>query len=139
MTQMEEQMNMLNGLPIAQFVRFQINIKGPDGIEVQYPYGWVNVSKLITLETAAERMDYLLGFSDVYDDVVVFNGDTAVPRTDIADGTFDVIGDAQIYDFSNGKEYFSDASFGKIIEWCKEYDRKIGIENYDDEERNPDR
>ena len=138
MTQMEEQRTMLNGLPIAQFVRFQINIKGPDGIEVQYPYGWVIVNKLVTLETAAERMDYLLGFTEVHDDVVVFNGDTVVPRGDILNGTFEVIGESQIYDFSNGKEYFSDASFGKLVEWCKEYDRKIGANSFDDEERNPD-
>lgn len=115
-------------LPTIPFVRFQLNIMGPDGIEVQYPYGWVNPQKVVNLETAMERMDYLLGFSEIYDDVVVFNGDTVVPRSGIYSGTFEVIGEAQIYDFTNGKEYFSDKNFEKLVQWCEEFDRKVGID-----------
>ena len=126
-------------LPIVQFVRFQINILGPDGIQVQYPYGWIKADKIVSFDSVEERMDYILGFVDVYDDYVQFNGDTQVTRNGIYDGTFDVIGEAQIYDFTNGKEYFSDASFNKLVEWCEEYDRKIGIASYDDKETNPDR
>lgn len=114
-------------LPLVQFVRFQIDIMGPDGVEVHYPYGWVNASKVLSFETVPERMGYLLGFTDIYDDYVVFNRDTELSREDIDSGKFEVIGEATIYDFTNGKEYFSDASFEKIIEWCKEYERKVGV------------
>lgn len=55
-------------MPATQFVRFTMDIMGPDGIEVQYPYGWVSAPKLASIESAAERMDYLLGFAEVFDD-----------------------------------------------------------------------
>ena len=138
MTKKKNKTEEHNDPKLVSFVRFQINIMGQDGIEVQYPYGWVNAEKVVSFDTVPERMDYLLGFVEVYGDYVVFNGDTKVPREGIMDGVFEVIGDAHIYDFTGGKEYFSDKSFGKLVEWCEEYERKRGPGSAD-KEGNTDR
>ena len=108
-------------MPATQFVRFTMDIMGPDGIEVQYPYGWVSAPKLASIESAAERMDYLLGFAEVYDDHIRINGDTDIPRSDIADGKFSTVDSIEIPDFTNGREYFTEKQFEKIIQWCNVY------------------
>ena len=115
-------------MPMTQFVRFSIDLMGSDGIEVQYPYGWVSAPKLVSLETPEERMDYLLGFTEVLDDCIVINGDTKISRNCIEDGKFSTIASIEIPDFSNGREYFTDKSFEKLIEWCNEYMRKCNEE-----------
>ena len=111
-------------MPATQFVRFTIDIMGPDGIEVQYPYGWVAAPKLASMESASDRMDYLLGFAEVSDGYIRVNGDTDISRSDIADGKFSTIDSVEIPDFSNGKEYFTEKQFEKLIEWCNEYIRQ---------------
>lgn len=108
-------------MPSTQFVRFTMDIMGPDGIEVQYPYGWVSAPKLASIESAAERMDYLLGFAEVFDDHIRINGDTDIPRSDITDGKFSTVDSIEIPDFSNGREYFTEKQFEKIIQWCNVY------------------
>lgn len=108
-------------MPATQFVRFTMDIMGPDGIEVQYPYGWVSAPKLASIESAAERMDYLLGFAEVFDDHIRINGDTDIPRSDITDGKFSTVDSIEIPDFSNGREYFTEKQFEKIIQWCNVY------------------
>ena len=108
-------------MPATQFVRFTMDIMGPDGIEVQYPYGWVSAPKLASIESAAERMDYLLGFAEVFDDHIRINGDTDIPRSDITDGKFSTVDSIEIPDFSNGREYFTAKQFEKIIQWCNVY------------------
>ena len=108
-------------MPVTQFVRFTMDIMGPDGIEVQYPFGWVSAPKLASIETAAERMDYLLGFAEVFDDHIRINGNTDISRSDIADGKFSTVDSVEIPDFSNGREYFTENQFEKIIQWCNVY------------------
>lgn len=108
-------------MPATQFVRFTMDIMGPDGIEVQYTYGWVSAPKLASIESAAERMDYLLGFAEVFDDHIRINGDTDIPRSDITDGKFSTVDSIEIPDFSNGREYFTEKQFEKIIQWCNVY------------------
>jgi hypothetical protein len=107
---------------------------GPDGIEVQYPYGWISAPKLTSIESAVERMEYIIGFSEIDDGQVIINGDTVIPRIEIDDAKFVTDNSIEIYDFSNGKEYFTDKNFMKILEWCDEYKRKMN----DDQERDSD-
>lgn len=118
---MTKEKKKMTKMPVTQFVRFTMDIMGPDGIEVQYPYGWVSAPKLASIESAAERMDYLLGFAEVYDDHIRINGDTDIPRSDIADGKFSTVDSIEIPDFSNGREYFTEKQFEKIIQWCNVY------------------
>ena len=125
---MTKKKQKLAKMPRTQFVRFSLDIRGPDGIEVQYPYGWVSAPVLASIESASERMEYLLGFTEVYDDCIRFNRDICVPRTDIDDAKFSTIESGEIWDFTNDREYFTDAQFAKIIEWCKEYDRQLSEE-----------
>lgn len=105
----------------TQFVRLEMQILGPDGVTVGYPYGWVSAPKLVSMETVPERMDYLLNLAIVDDDNIYFNGDTAVSRQDIVDGTFQTVDSVEIFDFSNGREYFTDKQFDKILQWNKVY------------------
>lgn len=121
-------------LPMTQFVHFVLRVIGPDGIEVQYPYGWISAPKLASIERAFDRMEYIVGFSEVLEDHVIINGDTVIPRIDIDDANFSTDNSIEIYDFSNGREYFTDKSFMKILEWCDEYERKMN----DDQERDSD-
>ena len=121
-------------LPMTQFVHFVLCVMGPDGIEVQYPYGWISAEKLASIESAVDRMEYIVGFSEILEDQVIINGDTVVPRAEIEDAKFSTDNSIEIYDFSNGKEYFTDKSFMKILEWCDEYERKMN----DDQERGSD-
>lgn len=121
-------------LPMTQFVHFSLDVIGPDGIEVQYPYGWVSAPKLTSIESAFDRMEYLIGFSNILEDRVIINGDTVIPRIDIDDAKFSTDNSIEICDFSNGKEYFTDKNFMKILEWCEEYERKMN----DDQERDSD-
>lgn len=121
-------------LPMTQFVHFVLCVMGPDGIEVQYPYGWISAPKLASIERAFDRMEYIVGFSEVMEDHVTINGDTVIPRIDIDDANFSTDNSIEIYDFSNGREYFTDKSFMKILEWCDEYERKMN----DDQERDSD-
>lgn len=132
MTKKKKEMTLL---PMTQFVHFVLCVMGPDGIEVQYPYGWISAPKLTAIESAVERMEYIIGFSEVYEDQVIINGGTVIPRIEIDDAKFSTDNSIEIYDFSNGKEYFTDKNFMKILEWCDEYERKIGI---DDQERDSD-
>lgn len=132
MTKKKKEMTLL---PMTQFVHFVLCVMGPDGIEVQYPYGWISAPKLTAIELAVERMEYIIGFSEVYEDQVIINGGTVIPRIEIDDAKFSTDNSIEIYDFSNGKEYFTDKNFMKILEWCDEYERKIGI---DDQERDSD-
>ena len=118
---MTKKKKKMTKMSVTQFVRFTMDIMGPDGIEVQYPYGWVSAPKLASIESAAERMDYLLGFAEVYDDHIRINGDTDIPRSDIADGKFSTVDSIEIPDFSNGREYFTEKQFEKIIQWCNVY------------------
>lgn len=122
-------------LPMTQFVHFVLCVMGPDGIEVQYPYGWISAPKLVSIESAADRVEYIIGFSDILEDQVIINGDTVVPRAEIEDAKFSTDNSIEIYDFSNGREYFTDKNFMKILEWCDEYERKMGL---DDQERDSD-
>ena len=121
-------------LPMTQFVHFVLCVMGPDGIEVQYPYGWISAPKLASIERAFDRMEYIVGFLEVMEDHVIINGDTVIPRIDIDDANFSTDNSIEIYDFSNGREYFTDKSFMKILEWCDEYERKMN----DDQERDSD-
>lgn len=132
MTKKKQEMTLL---PMTQFVHFVLHVMGPDGIEVQYPYGWISAPKLVSLESAIDRMNFIIGCADIEDDIVTINGDTVIPRIEIDDAKFSNDNSIEIYDFSNGREYFTDKSFRKILEWCDEYERKIGI---DDKEGNPD-
>lgn len=125
---MTKKKKKMTKMPVTQFVRFTMDIMGPDGIEVQYPYGWVSAPKLASIESAAERMDYLLGFAEVFDDHIRINGDTDIPRSDIADGKFSTVDSVEIHDLSNDKEYFTEKQFEKLIEWCNEYIRKANEE-----------
>lgn len=122
-------------LPMTQFVHFVLCVMGPDGIEVQYPYGWISAPKLASIERAFDRMEYIVGFSEIMEDHVIINGDTVIPRIDIDDANFSTDNSIEIYDFSNGKEYFTDKNFMKILEWCDEYERKMGL---NDQEGNTD-
>lgn len=108
-------------MPKTQFVRVEMQILGPDGVTVGYPYGWVSAPKLVSMETEPERMDFLLGLCSVDDNNIYFNGDTAVSRQDIVDCTFQTIDSVEIFDFSNGKEYFTDKQFDKILQWNNVY------------------
>ena len=130
MTKKKKKMTML---PPIQFVQFTMDIMGPDGIEVQYPYGWVSAPKLASIESAADRMDYLLGFVEVFDDLIRINGDTVISRSDIADGKFSTVDSVEIPDLSNGREYFTDKQFEKLIEWCNEYISQTSEEDSRDE------
>lgn len=112
---------LTNVMPKTQFVRLVIQILGPDGITTEYSYGWVSAPKLVSMETVPERMDYLLNLAIVDDNNIYFNGDTAVSRQDIVDGTFQTVDSVEIFDFSNGREYFTDKQFDKIMQWNKVY------------------
>ena len=112
-------------MPKTQFVRVEMQILGPDGVTVGYPYGWVLAPKLVSMETVPERMDFLLGLCDVDDNNIYFNGDTAVSRQDIVDGTFQTVDSVEIFDFSNGRDYFTDKQFDKIIQWNKVYEESL--------------
>ena len=131
MTKKKKKMDVL---PMTQFVHFVLCVMGPDGIEVQYPYGWISAPKLASIERAFDRMEYIVGFSEIMEDHVIINGDTVIPRIDIDDANFSTDNSIEIYDFSNGREYFTDKSFMKILEWCDEYERKMN----DDQERDSD-
>lgn len=132
---MTKKKQKMTEMPMTQFVHFVLCVMGPDGIEVQYPYGWISASKLTAIESAVDRMEYIIGFSEIGEDTVIINGDTVISRIEIDDAKFSTDNSIEIYDFSNGKEYFTDKNFMKILEWCDEYERKIGI---DDKERNSD-
>lgn len=125
MTKKKKKMTLL---PPTQFVQFTMDIMGPDGIEVQYPFGWVSAPKLASIETASERMDYLLGFAEVFDDHIRINGDTDISRNDIADGKFSTVDSVEIPDLANGKEYFTDKQFEKLIQWCNKYIMQVDVE-----------
>ena len=112
-------------MPKTQFVRVEMQILGPDGVTVGYPYGWVSAPKLVSMETVPERMDFLLGLCSVDDNNIYFNGDTAVSRQDIVDGTFQTIDSKEIFDFSNGREYFTDRQFDKILQWNQVYEESL--------------
>lgn len=132
---MTKKKQKMTEMPMTQFVHFVLCVMGPDGIEVQYPYGWISAPKLTAIESAVDRMEYIIGFSEIGEDTVIINGDTVISRIEIDDAKFSTDNSIEIYDFSNGKEYFTDKNFMKILEWCDEYERKIGI---DDKERNSD-
>ena len=112
-------------MPKTQCVRLEMQILGPDGVTVGYPYGWVSAPKLVSMGTVPERMDYLLGLCDVDDDNIYFNGDTSISRQDIVDGTFQTVDSIEIFDFSNGREYFTDKQFDKILQWNKVYTESL--------------
>ena len=131
---MTKKKKKMAALPMTQFVHFVLCVMGPDGIEVQYPYGWISAPKLASIERAFDRMEYIVGFSEVMEDHVIINGDTVIPRIDIDDANFSTDNSIEIYDFSNGREYFTDKNFMKILEWCDEYERKMN----DDQERDSD-
>lgn len=116
---------LTNVMPKTQFVRVEMQILGPDGVTVGYPYGWVSAPKLVSMETVPERMDFLLGLCDADDNNIYFNGDTAVSRQGIVDGTFQTVDSVEIFDFSNGRDYFTDKQFGKIIQWNKVYEESL--------------
>ena len=122
---MTKKKKKMTKMPVTQFVRFTMDIMGPDGIEVQYPFGWVSAPKLASLKTAEERMDYLIGLAEIFDDHIRINGDTTISRTSIADGVFSTVDSVEIPDFSNGREYFTEKQFEKIIQWCNEYIRQV--------------
>ena len=121
---MTKKKKKMTKLPATQFVLFTMDIMGPDGIEVQYPYGWVSAPKIAAIESAEERMDYLLRFTEIYDDRICINGDTVIPRSAIEDGKFSTVDSVEIPDLTNGKEYFTEKQFTKLIEWCNEYIRQ---------------
>lgn len=131
---MTKKKQKMTEMPMTQFVHFVLCVMGPDGIEVQYPYGWISAPKLASIERAFDRMEYIVGFSEIMEDHVIINGDTVIPRIDIDDANFSTDNSIEIYDFSNGREYFTDKSFMKILEWCDEYERKMN----DDQERDSD-
>ena len=112
-------------MPKTQFVRLTIQLLGPDGITTEYPYGWVSAPKLVSMETVPERMDYLLNLALVDDNNIYFNGDVTVSREDIVDGTFRTVDSLEIFDFSNGREYFTDKQFEKILQWNKVYEESL--------------
>ena len=112
-------------MPKTQFVRLTIQLLGPDGITTEYPYGWVSAPKLVSMETVPERMDYLLNLALVDDNNIYFNGDVTVSREDIVDGTFRTVDSLEIFDFSNGREYFTDKQFDKILQWNKVYEESL--------------
>lgn len=112
-------------MPKTQFVRVEMQILGPDGVTVGYPYGWVSAPKLVSMETVPERMDFLLGLCDVDDSSIYFNGNVTVSREDIVDGTFQTIDSKEIFDFSNGREYFTDSQFDKILQWNNVYEESL--------------
>ena len=114
-----------NGIGKTQWVRYTICLLGADGIEVRYPYGWVSASKLASIDSVEERMDFLLNQCDVDDDSVYFNGDISVSRVGFIDGRFETVASAEIWDFTNGKEYYTDSSFQKLMEWSDEFQRQI--------------
>ena len=114
-----------NVMPKTQFVRLVIQILGPDGLTTEYPYGWVSAPKLVSMETVPERMDYLLNLALVDDNNIYFNGDAAVSRQDIVVGTFQTVDSMEIFDFSNGRDYFTDKQFEKILEWNKVYTESL--------------
>ncbi len=122
---MTKKKKKMTKMPATQFVRYSLDIMGPDGIEVQYPFGWVSAPKLASIETAADRMDYLMGLIEVRDDGITINGDINISRMDIDDGKFSTVDSLEIPDFTNGKEYFTDKQFTKLIEWCNEYIRQV--------------
>lgn len=132
---MTKKKKKMAALPMTQFVHFVLCVMGPDGIEVQYPYGWISAEKLASIESAVDRMEYIVGFSEILEDQVIINGDTVVPRAEIEDAKFSTDNSIEIYDFSNGKEYFTDKNFMKILEWCDYYEEKMGN---DDQERDSD-
>lgn len=125
---MTKKKKKMTKMPATQFVRYSLDIMGPDGIEVQYPFGWVSAPKLASIESASERMDYLMGFMEVFDDHIRINGDTDIFRMDIDDGKFSTIDSVEIPDLTNGKEYFTEKQFSKLIEWCNEYIRQVSEE-----------
>lgn len=131
---MTKKKQKMTEMPMTQFVHFVLCVMGPDGIEVQYPYGWISAPKLTAIESAVDRMEYIIGFSEIDEDTVIINGDTAIPRIEIDDAKFSTDNSIEIYDFSNGREYFTDKNFMKILEWCDEYERKMN----DDQERDSD-
>lgn len=131
---MTKKKKKMTEMPMTQFVHFVLCVMGPDGIEVQYPYGWISAPKLASIERAFDRMEYIVGFSEIMEDHVIINGDTVIPRIDIDDANFSTDNSIEIYDFSNGREYFTDKNFMKILEWCDEYERKMN----DDQERDSD-
>ena len=131
---MTKKKKKMTEMPMAQFVHFVLCVMGPDGIEVQYPYGWISAPKLTAIESAVDRMEYIIGFSEIGEDTVIINGDTVIPRIEIDDAKFSTDNSIEIYDFSNGREYFTDKNFMKILEWCDEYERKMN----DDQERDSD-
>lgn len=112
-------------MPKTQFVRLTIQLLGPDGVTTEYPYGWVSAPKLVSMETVPERMDYLLNLAVVDDNNIYFNGDVSVSREDIVDGTFQTVDSREIFDFSNGREYFTDKQFEKILQWHKVYEDSL--------------
>ena len=119
-----KQPKLTNVMPKTQFVRLAVQLLGPDGITTEYPYGWVSAPKLVSMETVPERMDYLLGLSVVDDNNIYFNDET-VSRQDIVDGTFQTVDSKEIFDFSNGREYFTDKQFDKILQWNKVYEESL--------------
>ena len=112
-------------MPKTQFVRVEMQILGPDGVTVGYPYGWVSAPKLVSMDTVPERMDFLLNLALVDDSNIYFNGDIAVSRQDIVDGTFQTVDSIEIFDFSNGREYFTDKQFDKILQWNQVYEESL--------------
>lgn len=116
---------LTNVMPKTQFVRLEMQILGPDGVTVGYPYGWVSAPKLVSMDTVPERMDFLLNLALVDDSNIYFNGDIAVSRQDIVDGTFQTVDSIEIFDFSNGREYFTDKQFDKILQWNQVYEESL--------------
>lgn len=114
-----------NVMPKTQFVRLVMQILGPDGLTTEYPYGWVSAPKLVSMETVPERMDYLINLALVDDDNIYFNGDVSVSRGDIVEGTFQTVDSIEIFDFSNGRDYFTDKQFEKVLEWNKVYEESL--------------
>ena len=112
-------------MPKTQFVKMAIHLLGPDGVVVAYDYGWVSAPKLASIESTEGRMDYLLGLSTVDDENIYFNGGLFVPRENIVDGTFQAIDSVEIFDCSNGRDYFSDKQFAKLLEWNKVYEESL--------------
>ena len=132
---MTKKKRKMTQMPMTQFVRFSMDVMGADGIEVKYPFGWVSAPHLVNLESIPERMEYLMGFVDFYEDFISFNGDTQViPIEYVQNGHFSTLESVEIPDFSNGKEYFTDAGFSKLLEWCEEYKRQMDEGDSDDDE-----
>ena len=112
----------------TQWVRYIFCLLGTDGIEAQYPYGWASAPKLASMDTVEERMDFLLSQCFVDDENVIFNGGTVVSRSGFVDGKFETVDSMELWDFTNGKDYFTDAAFQKVCEWSNEYQRQIDEE-----------